>query len=407
MARIAVLSYHTSPLAQPGTGDGGGMNVYVREMGAALARHGHDVVIYTRRDNPVVRDRVHVEPGLDVVNVTAGPAEAVALAGLSEYVDQFADAVAVDFNCGGAPDAIHANYWLSGIAGHRLKHEFDIPLITTFHTLEKIKAATFDVESEGRSAEESRIIGCSDAVLASCDVEARQIVDLYDANPARIHIVPLGVERAFFSPGTKAAARAAIGLNCADPVFLFAGRIQALKGVDLAVDAFIEYQRRNNSGHLAIVGGPSGPGGLDVVRELHHKIEGAGLVESVAFVAPQSHQMLSTWFRAADVTLVPSHSESFGLVALESMSCGTPIVASAVGGLTTLVDNGVNGRLMERRDPIEWADALEDVLEPARALALREASLSLASNYTWCRTAGAVASIVTGLTNGSLLRCPA
>ena len=187
-----------APLAQPGTGDGGGMNVYVREMGAALARHGHDVTIYTRRDESSLRDEVQIEPGLRVRHITAGPTTSLSMSDLRDHLDQFTDAVSISLRRGPLPDVIHANYWLSGIAGHRLKHELDIPLVCTFHTLERIKAATFQAESEERAEEEQRIIGCSDAILASCDVEAHQIVEFYNANPARVHIVPLGVEHAFF-----------------------------------------------------------------------------------------------------------------------------------------------------------------------------------------------------------------
>ena len=283
MARIAVLSYHTSPLAQPGTGDGGGMNVYVREMGAALARHGHDVTVYTRRDNSALRDDVRIEPGLHVRHITAGPAIPLSMSELRAHVERFTDAVAIDIRRGPKPDVLHANYWLSGIAGHRLKHELDIPLVCTFHTLERIKAATFVAESPERAEEEQRIIGCTDAILASCDVEAHQIVEFYNANPARVHIVPLGVEHAFFSPGPGREARIALNIPLDEPLLLFAGRIQALKGVDVALEAFIEVRRRMGMGHFAIVGGPSGPQGRASVQELRDRIAAAGVIERNVF----------------------------------------------------------------------------------------------------------------------------
>ncbi|HWD95294.1 MAG TPA: glycosyltransferase, partial [Acidimicrobiales bacterium] len=210
MARLAVLSYHTSPLAQPGTGDGGGMNVYVRELSSALARLGHEVDVYTRRDNPQVREVENVEPGFRVHHVTAGPAAPLDRDGLTNYVGQFTDTVKTLFRCSGVPDAIHANYWLSGLAGHRLKHELNIPLIMTFHTLERVKADTFEAESDDRAFQEAAIIACADAVLASCDVEAAQFVRLYNAELSRVHIVPLGVEHAFFAPGYRPQARRAL-----------------------------------------------------------------------------------------------------------------------------------------------------------------------------------------------------
>ena len=405
MARIAVLSYHTSPLAQPGTGDGGGMNVYVREMGAALARHGHDVTIYTRRDESSLRDEVQIEPGLRVRHITAGPTTSLSMSDLRDHLDQFTDAVSISLRRGPLPDVIHANYWLSGISGHRLKHELDIPLVCTFHTLERIKAATFQAESEERAEEEQRIIGCSDAILASCDVEAHQIVEFYNANPARVHIVPLGVEHAFFSPGPGREARLALHMPLNEPLLLFAGRIQALKGADLALEAFLEVRQRLGVGHLAIVGGPSGPHGLTAVRQLRDRISDAGVISHVSFVAPQSHQLLSTWYRAADLTLVPSLAESFGLVALESTACGTPVIASAVGGLTTLVDDRVNGRLLTTREPREWADAILSSLDASILPAMRDAARTHAATYTWCRTARAIGDLVERLQSGALLLC--
>ena len=406
MARLAVLSYHTSPLAQPGTGDGGGMNVYVREMGAALARQGHTVDIYTRRDNPSQRDAVMVEPGLTVHHVTAGPTTPLPMSELVSLVDDFARSVSVLIRCQELPDVIHANYWLSGTAGHFLKHELGIPLIMTFHTLDRVKAATFGEASTERATEEERIIGCSDAVLASCEIEAQQIVDYYDANPARVHIVPLGVEHACFSPGNRVEARRALGMPTDQPLLLFAGRIQALKGVELALEAFIELRQRCGCGHLAIVGGPSGPQGRETLERVHARIAEAGVIDAVSLVAPQSHQLLSTWFRASDVTLVPSLAESFGLVALESAACGTPVIASAVGGLLTLVEPNENGILLETRDTSDWADAIEDVLTPTNSRHMAQASATMARRYTWRHTADAISDLVDRLRSGALLLCP-
>ena len=406
MARLAVLSYHTSPLAQPGTGDGGGMNVYVREMGAALARQGHSVDIYTRRDSPTQRDQVQVEPGLTVHHVTAGPTTSLSMNELRLWVDDFARSVGVLMGCNTKPDILHANYWLSGIAGHWLKHELDIPLVMTFHTLDRVKALTFGEPSSERAADEERIMACSDAVLASCDIEAQQIVDFYGANPARVHIVPLGVEHAFFSPGNKMAARRALGMPTDEALLLFAGRIQDLKGVDLALEAFIEVRRRSGTGHLAIVGGPSGPSGRETLDRVQRRIAEAGVIESVSLVAPQTHQLLSSWFRAADLTLVPSLAESFGLVALESAACGTPVVASAVGGLLTLIAPGQNGVLLASRDSKDWADAIERVLEPAVGAGMAQASAAMARQYTWRHTAEAISDLVHRLQSGALLLCP-
>jgi len=405
MARIAVLSFHTSPLAQPGTGDGGGMNVYVRELSSGLARSGHHIDVYTRKEKADQPGSVLVEPGFWVHYVNAGPVRELSREELPLFVDEFADAVANVIRAGEVPDAIHANYWLSAIAGHRLKHELDVPLITTFHTLERIKAETYEAESNERALEEERIIGCSEAVLASCDVEAAQIISLYRADPARVHVVPLGVDHAFFAPGYRPQARRALGHNVESALLLFVGRLQKLKGVDLALETHIELRRRGVPTKLAIVGGPSGPDGIRTLRALHERVQEVGAINDVYFVAPQAHQLLSTWFRAADVTLVPSRAESFGLVALESSACGTPVVASEVGGLTTLVESNVNGVLLKGRDVASWADAVESLLNDDYARGLGTSAVLRAREYTWRIAADRLTDIVAMLVSSQLVRC--
>ena len=405
MARLCVLSYHTSPLAQPGTGDGGGMNVYVRELSSALARLGHEVDVYTRRDSAHVRDVEVVEPGFRVHHVTAGPMAPLEREQLADYVCDFTEAVAATFRCTGLPDAIHANYWLSGLVGHRLKHELNIPLIMTFHTLERVKADHFEAESEERAFQEAAIFVCADAVLASCQVEADQFVKFYDADPQRVYVVPLGVEHAFFAPGYRPQARRALGLDGVATLLLFVGRLQALKGVDLALETLIELRARGRDAMLAIVGGPSGSHGRDTLSQLHGRVAEAGVIEHVSFVAPQPHQLLSTWMRAADVTLVPSRSESFGLVALESSACGTPVVASEVGGLITLIEPGVNGLLIDTRDPAAWANAVETVLDPETTTSMSNNSVLLARRYTWRSAGESLAHLVEQLAASGLVSC--
>ena len=405
MARLAVISYHTSPLAQPGTGDGGGMNVYVRELSSALARLGNEVDVYTRRDNPFAPDTINVEPGFRVHNISAGPASVLERNELPLFVDEFTDNVAEIFRTSETPDAIHANYWLSGLSGHRLKHEMNIPLIMTFHTLERVKAETFEGESEERAAQEASIFACADAVLASCDVEAEQIVRFYNADPSRVHVVPLGVEHAFFSPGHKPQARRALGIDSDATLLLFVGRLQALKGVDLALETLIEMRNRGENAMLAIIGGPSGPDGKIALNELHNRVSEAGVIGNVMFVAPQSHQLLSSWMRAADVTLVPSRAESFGLVALESSACGTPVVASNVGGLKTLIEPGENGFLIDSRDPKVWADYVAKATSTEDVMKMSSSAVLLARKYTWRSAAQSLALLTEEIARTSLLRC--
>jgi D-inositol-3-phosphate glycosyltransferase len=381
------------------------MNVYVRELASAVARQGHEVDVFTRRDSSALPAIQLVEPGFRVHHISAGPARPLERHELADYVKVFTDEVARSFDLHGLPDAIHANYWLSGLAGHRLKHELNLPLIMTFHTLERVKADHFEGESEDRAHQEAAIFACADAVLASCDVEAAQFVEFYNADPQRVHVVPLGVQHAFFAPGDQRAARQALGRDENDTMLLFVGRLQALKGVELALETLITLRGRGRDASLAIVGGPSGPGGSATLAQLHERVREAGVIDDVSFVAPQSHQLLSTWMRAADVTLVPSRSESFGLVALESSACGTPVVASAVGGLLTLVEPGVNGQLVAQRDAEVWADAVDEVVSDNLNSAMSNAAVLLAQRYTWRSAAESLDALVERLIAVGLVRC--
>lgn len=401
--RLAVLSLHTSPLAQPGAGDGGGMNVYVRELSSALARAGVECDVYTRAFAPGLPDVVTVEPGLNVHHVEAGPRRSVDKADLPGLLDEFGDGVLARMRSGSPADAIHANYWLSGVVGHRLKHELDLPLVSTFHTLDRVKAEDSDDEAGVRARAEADIIGCSDALLASCTVEAAQLVDLYGANPGRIEIVAPAVDHAFFAPGNRAQARRALGLPGDAPMLLFVGRIQPLKGLDVAVRALASAGR---DAFLTVVGGPSGPGGDAELDRVHKLVADLGLADRVRFVPPQRHELLSTFYRAADVCVVPSRSESFGLVALESAACGTPVVASAVGGLRTLVDHGRTGFLVEGRDPEAFAAHVARILDdPMLAGEMAIESALRARQYTWSIAAARLRRLYSDLTSRSLVEC--
>jgi D-inositol-3-phosphate glycosyltransferase len=415
MRSLAVLSMHTSPLAQPGTGDGGGMNVYVRELSAALARTGVQCDVYTRAWSDTLPATVPVEPGLRVHHVPAGPLAHLPKGALPGVVEEFTDGVHARMKAGSAgwelgPDAIHANYWLSGMAGHVLKHELGLPLVSTFHTLDRVRAEASpeDVgaaEPARRAEAEARVIGCSDAVLASCSVEAAQISELYGGEPSRIEIVAPGVDHAFFSPGNRPQARRALGLPEDGPVLLFVGRIQPLKGASVAVEALARLETRRDA-VLVLIGGPSGLLGEEELSRLHALVAELGLASRVRFVPPQRHEMLSTYYRAADVCLVPSRSESFGLVALEAAACGTPVVASAVGGLRTLVDHGRTGFLVDGRDPASFAGHVADLLvEPGLAVEMAVNAATRARGYTWPGAAVRLRGLYAELTDRQLVDC--
>jgi D-inositol-3-phosphate glycosyltransferase len=425
------------------------MNVYVRELSAALARWGVECEVFTRTESVDSPPVVDVEPGFRVHHVPAGPRAPVPKERLPELVDAWTRGVGARIDSlaasGRHMDAIHANYWLSGIAGHALKHQYDLPLLVTFHTLDRVKADAspeeiWSEEPARRAEAEAVVVGCADAVVASCSVEAEQLVQLYGADPDRIVIVAPGVDHAFFSPGEQSQARRALGLEPDKPMVLFAGRIQPLKGLTVAVDALAAVRReaaavrspvaavgggasavggqaaavrseaaaaaRLSGASLIVLGGPSGPHGEEEVSEVRRRILEHGLQGAVSLLPPQRHEILSTFYRAADVCVVPSHSESFGLVALEASACGIPVVASAVGGLTTLVDHGRTGFLVEGRSAEDYAPPLAILLaDPALARQLGKAGSQRASAYTWRAAASALWARVDELTSAVLVAC--
>jgi D-inositol-3-phosphate glycosyltransferase len=418
--RLSVLSLHTSPLAQPGTGDGGGMNVYVRELSTALARAGVECDVYTRAWWADLPATVVVEPGLRVHHVPAGPLAPMAKEDLPAVVDEFADNVCSLMVSGAGVDpalheetgfdAVHANYWLSGIAGHRLKHELDLPLVSTFHTLARVKAEASPEEVSSdephrRAEAEATVMRCSEVVLASCTVEARQLAELYEGDPERIRVVPPAVDHAFFGPGFRRQARRALHLPVDEPLLLFVGRIQPLKGADVAVRALAALDDHKRA-QLVVVGGPSGPRGEEHLASLRTLVARLELADRVRFVSPQPHELLSTFYRAADVCVVPSRSESFGLVALEAAACGTPVVAADVGGLTTLVEDGITGYLVEPSTPAAFAAAASEVLgDPLLAERLATAAVVRARRYTWAHAASLLRATYEELAAERLAEC--
>jgi D-inositol-3-phosphate glycosyltransferase len=377
--RAGVISLHTSPLTQAGSGDSGGMNVYIREFVSSLTQAGVSCDVFVRRWTDELPEIVEIEPGFRVIHVPAGPVD-MEKEDLPEIVEEFTEWMRAWLS-ENPVDVLHANYWLSGVVGHRLKHPLDLPLVTTFHTLARVKAETGDAEPGTRVEAETKVVACSDVLVANADEERRQLIELYGADPDRVEIVAPGVDRALFSPGSSDGAKAAIGYE-GGPLVLFVGRIQPLKGVDIAVQALA--QLADSTAKLMIVGGASGKEGDAEVSRIITMIGDLDLADRVIFVEPQPHYALSTYYRAADVLIMPSRSESFGLVALEAAACGVPVVAAAVGGLRTLVQDGVTGYLIEPRDPSDYASAVDRILgDPNHASALGAAAAVKASRYPW------------------------
>lgn len=402
--RIAVFSVHTSPLAQPGAGDGGGMNVYVRALASALARAGVDCDVYTRTEHPEQPPVVEVERGFRVLHVEAGPREPVPKHELPALVDAFVDAAVDRMRSLEPVDLVHANYWLSGAVAHRVKHALDLPLVATFHTLARVKAeAGFDDDPALRTSTEQEVVACADMMLASTDDERTQLASLYDADPERIEVVPPGVDHTVFSPGDRLRARRRLRLG-PGPVLLFAGRIQPLKGLTLAVRCLAALD--DPAATLVVVGGPSGADGEAELGRARALADALGLHGRVRFVPPQRHEQLVDYYRAADVCVVPSRTESFGLVALEAAACGTPVVASAVGGLRSLVEHGRTGFLVEGRDPADLAEPVTRILrDPDLARDLGAGAAARSRRYSWSMAAARLRRLYGDLVVRGLVRC--
>ena len=399
---IAILSLHTSPLAQPGTGDSGGMNVYIREVASALAHRGSTCTVYVRKWDPELVDEVELESGVHIVHIEAGEYE-LEKEDLYDIVDDFTDIVIKDLKNRKPVDIIHANYWLSGAVGHKLKHELNIPLVTTFHTLGETKKKSGFPEPNERLRVEMEIVGCSDVVVANSENEQEQLHHLYGANVDRVEIVPLGVEQALFSPGNPNAAKDALGLPTG-PILLFIGRLQSLKGVDVAISTLRAMDHENAT--LVIVGGASGQEGSLYESEIRNLANNLPAGKKVAFIPPQPHHILSTYYRAADIVIVPSRSESFGLVALEAAACGVPVVASSVGGLQNLIEDGKTGLLIEGWDPVEYAQAVDYLLSnPFKTTEIAMNAVDRAQTYTWGQTARRLQEIYQSVLSKTLVEC--
>jgi D-inositol-3-phosphate glycosyltransferase len=405
-SRVAMLSVHTSPLAQPGAGDGGGMNVYVRSVGEALARAGVACDVLTRAEHPEQPPVVELEPGLRVVHLDAGPRRPVPKRSLPALFDELVASARDHLQCGRTCyDAIHANYWVSGAVAHRLKHELDVPMVATFHTLARVKAEAGIVDDpEERGRVEAEIVRCADLVVVSTADEQATLRAVHAADPDRVEVIAPGVDHALFSPGDRTAARRRLRLPTDRPLLVFVGRIQALKGVDVALGCLAALT--DQRAELVIVGGPSGEDGPDELSRLRDRARELGVEHRIRWVPPVRHEALADWYRAADVCLVPSRSESFGLVALEAAACGTPVVAANVGGLTTLVDHARTGFLVDGRAPADYAQPVEQLLaRPDLAATMSTQAAVRAGRYTWSIAAARLRRLYSDLAARALVQC--
>lgn len=397
--RVAMLSVHTCPLDQPGGGDSGGMNVTIRSVARRLARAGVRVDVFTRRAG-AEQTIVEMDPGVRVVHLEAGPARPVEKEELPKYLCAFLCSLLrfeVEESArsrveGPCYDLVHSHYWMSGWVGRLARERWGVPLVQTFHTLGKVKdgsRAPGDApEPAIRTTAEERLVQAADCIIAPTVGEAAELASLYGARPDRVRILPPGVESRIFTPGDRGEARRALGFD-RRPVILFVGRLQPLKAPDLALESLARLAARSPDldSRLVVVGGPSGRGGFrsDALRA---RAEQLGLADRLQVVSPVPQEELVDYYRAADVVLVPSRSESFGLVALEAASCGTPVVASDVGGLRTTVRDGTTGFLVPPGEPESFASALERLLvdRPLRRH-MADAGPRFAQRFDWDRTA--------------------
>lgn len=387
--RIAAVSLHTSPLDQPGTGDSGGMNVYVRSVAERLADRGIAVDVFTRCAGRGVPEVERIGPLTRIVQVNAGPCAPVAKDDLAGLLPRFEDGILSRAAAEGPYDLVHAHYWLSGQVGLEASARWGVPLVVSFHTLGAVKnraLGTMDgLEPPARLQAERDAIAGADRILVPTSAELDNVVRLYDAAPGRVRIVHPGVDTASFSPRPKDEALRRLGLS-GRTVILFLGRLQPLKGPDVAIRAAAEAMRRGLSPDavLVILGGPSGAGGRAYVDGLRRLAAREGLAERVLFLDPRPHQELPWVYSAADVLLMPSRSESFGLVALEAQACSVPVVAASVGGLRHVVEDGGTGFLVEGHEPSGYADRLLRILgEPALAGEQGRAGRRRAATFGW------------------------
>jgi D-inositol-3-phosphate glycosyltransferase len=409
--RIATVSVHTSPLEQPGTGDAGGLNVYVVEVAKRMAARGVEVDIFTRavsRDVPPVAE---LAPGVLVRHVTAGPFEDLDKADLPGQLCHFTFEVlrAEAAYAPGRYDVVHGHYWLSGQVGAVAKERWGVPFVQSMHTLGRVKNAALAAgdapEPPVRLRGESEVVAAADRLVANTDDEAKQLISLYDADPERVRIINPGVDLTVFRPGSQARARRRLGLPADGVVLVFAGRVQPLKAPHVVLQAAAQIAHDDpalaSRLRVAFVGGPSGTGRADP-DGLAEMAAALGISGMVRLEPPCPQSELAEWYRAATLVMVPSRSESFGLVAMEAQACGTPVVAAAVGGLRTAVADGLSGRLVESRDPAAYACVVRDlVTHPATLARLARGARAHASQFGWAVTVDRLLSLYAGVMAGA------
>lgn len=400
--RVAMLSVHTCPLAALGGKETGGMNVYVRELSRELGRMGVAVDIFTRSQDPGIPREVAFADRVRVVHVPAGPEAPMPREAVYQHLPAFTEAVEDWRRAAGlAYDLIHAHYWLSGAVALALRERWRVPVLQMFHTLGRLKNDVArrieEREPEVRLQTEARIVTAADRLVAANSVERADLVRYYGAAAPRISVIPCGVDTTLFAPLPQAEARRCLGLG-AGPLLLYVGRIAPIKGLDTLLEAVRRLRQAGRPVRLLVVGGEADEprdGHEAEVRALAGRL---GLDGAVTFVGAQPQERLRCWYAAADVTVLPSYYESFGMVALEAMACGRPVIASRVGGLPTTIRDGLTGLLVRDGDAAALAARIARVLdEPALRRRLGQEGVRWAAQHRWPCVAEAVCRVYADL----------
>lgn len=363
MCRIAMLSVHSCPLAKPGRLDAGGMNVYVREISRELGRNGMTLDVFTRWIDPRIPQIVEFDDHARVIHLPAGPVKQIHKSQVFQHLPEFIcnlrrfkEEHELSYRL------LHSHYWLSGWVANLLRQRWDVPHVAMFHTLGALKnhARPEEKESSQRIEAERNIMASADAIVASSEHEKKNMIALYGANPSKISVIPCGVDLARFRPMDRRQAKDRVGLD-GKRVLLFVGRIEPLKGLDLLFEAMADLRRQFPDLHLLVLGEEaSHPGEM---RRLRRYAGELGITDSLSFVGTVDHDCLPAFYNAADVCVVPSHYESFSLVAAEALACGTPVVASQVGGLQSLVIDHENGLLVPTRSSHAFSETIGTLLK--------------------------------------------
>jgi D-inositol-3-phosphate glycosyltransferase len=396
--RIAVISAHTSPLAALGGRETGGMNVYVRELSRELGARGYAIDVFTRRASPDAPEVQPIGPNARVVHIAAGPLAPIEKEAIPAHLDEFERNVLSFIEAEGAAyDMVHSHYWMSGGVATRLAARWRVPHVAMFHTLGEVKnrARASEHEPASRIDAERAIARAADRIVVASQHERHLLTSLYGARDESIAVVPCGVDLDLFSPMPKALARRRLGLRDAERIILFVGRIEPLKGIDVLISAAAQLHEDENFAVLIVGGDARAESQIAELRGLASRL---GVDHHISFVGAVAHDKLPLYYNAADVCVVPSYYESFGLVAVESMACGTPVVASRVGGLTSTISDGETGYLIPWRCPEPFAERLELLLDNDELRAsFGRAGREAVERFRWANVADAVAALYDSL----------